>query len=139
MALWVCEDCTTKYAVGLENCPQCHSTRHYEDGEHMPKITHQGGSSIEGNPPSPLNADPATQLDVETETEGGEEPSVGTDYSESSERQRQREESSSPDQSSPALTTESPSVLEPEESDTADSVGGDQTTQESVTKRRRRY
>ncbi len=44
MALWVCNRCTTKYAVGLPYCPQCTSTDVREDGD-VPKNTVHGGAS----------------------------------------------------------------------------------------------
>lgn len=45
MALSVCQDCTTRFAVGLLVCPHCRSTRFYEEGSVMPKITVHGGPS----------------------------------------------------------------------------------------------
>jgi hypothetical protein len=50
MALWVCLDCTTAYAVGLFRCPRCHGTKFAEDGSEeaeMAKITLHGGPSID--------------------------------------------------------------------------------------------
>lgn len=47
MALNVCADCTTRFAVGLKECPHCQSTNFQEDGD-MPKITAHGGASIAG-------------------------------------------------------------------------------------------
>jgi len=64
MALWVCDDCTTKYAVGLSRCPRCHSESFHEDGE-MPKIskhagpTHQPGDVAD--PIEPLEPEPADE------------------------------------------------------------------------------
>jgi RNA polymerase subunit RPABC4/transcription elongation factor Spt4 len=37
MALWVCTKCTTKYAVGAPQCPNCGTKAHYEDGEKKKK------------------------------------------------------------------------------------------------------
>lgn len=45
MALRVCQECTTRFAVGLLACPHCRSTEHYEEGSVMPKITVHGGPS----------------------------------------------------------------------------------------------
>lgn len=45
MALSVCQECTTRFAVGLLACPHCHSTKFYEEGSVMPKITVHGGPS----------------------------------------------------------------------------------------------
>lgn len=66
MALWVCEDCTTKYAVDAERCPHCGSEAHHEEGQEMPKITKHGG---------PSNADTET----DTETESVEQPAPAAD------------------------------------------------------------
>lgn len=46
MSLWLCDACTTSYAVGLAACPHCGSTEHHEEGEiEMPKITRLGGAT----------------------------------------------------------------------------------------------
>lgn len=47
MALNVCQDCTTAFAVGLKKCPHCQSTNFQEDST-VPKITALGGPSIDG-------------------------------------------------------------------------------------------
>jgi hypothetical protein len=48
MSLWVCDECGTKYAVGLSTCPHCQSTSFHEE-DRMPKITaHDGPSDITG-------------------------------------------------------------------------------------------
>lgn len=44
MALWICEGCTTKYAVGLFCCPRCHSTDFHEE-DSMPKISRAAGAT----------------------------------------------------------------------------------------------
>lgn len=44
MALWICDDCTTAYAVGLTRCPRCHGTSFHEEGT-MPKISRAAGAS----------------------------------------------------------------------------------------------
>lgn len=36
MALWVCKEDGTKYAVDAPRCPECGSTDHYEDGAAPP-------------------------------------------------------------------------------------------------------
>lgn len=36
MALWVCLDCGTLYAVGLESCPHCGYKGHRGDWEESP-------------------------------------------------------------------------------------------------------
>lgn len=45
MALSVCQQCTTRFAVGLLACPHCRHTEYYEEGSTMPKITVHGGPS----------------------------------------------------------------------------------------------
>lgn len=47
MALWVCAECTTKYAVGLSRCPRCHGTEFHEEGEDMPKVGKHAGPTVE--------------------------------------------------------------------------------------------
>ena len=44
MALWVCDTCTTRFAVGLHCCPGCTSTLCHPDHEETPgpKITAAG-------------------------------------------------------------------------------------------------
>ncbi len=37
MALSKCLGCSTEFAVGLETCPQCGSTKHHEVGTPKPK------------------------------------------------------------------------------------------------------
>lgn len=62
MALWVCEGCSTKYAVGLSRCPRCHSSEFYEEGA-MPKITRHGGpSDATANPPTA--DDPGVEMEA---------------------------------------------------------------------------
>lgn len=51
MALWVCLDCGTVYAVGLEACPQCGYRKHREDWEEPAPAPKPGkgarGASVE--------------------------------------------------------------------------------------------
>jgi SAP domain. len=65
MALWVCNRCTTKYAVGLGYCPQCTSTDYREDGD-VPKNTVHGGAS---------NAD-AESVETEARVEANKELTI---------------------------------------------------------------
>ena len=44
--VWICEDCTARYAVGAPRCPQCQSTRYREEGTEMPKVSVHGGPSV---------------------------------------------------------------------------------------------
>lgn len=48
MALWICDTCTTAYAVGLFRCPRCHGTDFHEEGT-MPKISVTGGATNAGD------------------------------------------------------------------------------------------
>lgn len=45
--LLVCGWCTTKFAVGIEHCPQCGNADYYPEGT-MAKITKHGGASQVG-------------------------------------------------------------------------------------------
>lgn len=45
--LLVCGWCTTKFAVGVEHCPQCGNADYYPEGT-MAKITKHGGASQVG-------------------------------------------------------------------------------------------
>lgn len=37
MALWLCDECGTRFAVGAEKCPHCGSGKHHEDGTPKPR------------------------------------------------------------------------------------------------------
>lgn len=50
MALNECAGCTTLFAVGLPQCPQCRSTDFAEQGQDMPKITASGGATNAAEP-----------------------------------------------------------------------------------------
>jgi hypothetical protein len=65
MALWVCNRCTTKFAVGLPYCPQCTSTDAREDGSDVPKNTVYGGASNADLPDDPANAAAPAKPEVE--------------------------------------------------------------------------
>lgn len=47
MAAWVCDECTTVYAVEAPCCPHCGSTDWTEQGAEMPKITRAAGATHE--------------------------------------------------------------------------------------------
>lgn len=112
MALWVCENCGTRFAVGLSMCPQCTSEQAHEYGTRpeeqedvdMPKITVHGGASG------------AT-------TEGGEPSSAGNSSETSTETLPTSDATSSPADQSPAPTTENPSSQDQTASSTAPSTG----------------
>jgi hypothetical protein len=66
VALWICEGCTTRYAVGAPCCPQCSGTEYVEEGAaEMAKITVHGGPSIAGEEPEGV-----AEADVSEEPEG---------------------------------------------------------------------
>ena len=70
--LWVCDDCGTRYAPGLDRCPHCGSTKYHDQGDEMAKATkHQGASHSEAQP----EADGAGDAPTETEP-GGERPAA---------------------------------------------------------------
>lgn len=50
MSVRVCEECTTRFAVGLVACPHCGSGHHHEETEadDMPKISRGDGPSYKG-------------------------------------------------------------------------------------------
>lgn len=113
MALSVCVDCTTKYAVGLPKCPQCRSTNCVEDGQPMAKITAHGGPSDKtlnepdaevGDAPE---SEPVAAEESQPAVEGGEESSPGTSSSTSTETQPEKSEPSSKPDPSPVPTTAS--------------------------------
>lgn len=67
--LWVCQNCTTKFAVGLPYCPQCTSTNVREDDGDVPKINlYAGASNADETPPDAAAEAPA---EVEAEATGG--------------------------------------------------------------------
>ncbi len=45
MTLWVCGNCTARYAIGVDHCPQCSFSARYgaEEGTDMARITVHGG------------------------------------------------------------------------------------------------
>lgn len=52
MALMVCRNCSTRFAVGLRMCPQCTSERAFPDYEEefeMGKSSNQHGTTVEGD------------------------------------------------------------------------------------------
>jgi hypothetical protein len=117
MALRLCRECTTRFAVGLPACPQCGSTDHEEDGA-MPKITRHGGPTIagaavvggswsnEGDPdvwPEPEQADEAPAA------EGSEEPSPGSSSETSPEKPSSEPGTKPAARRRPARMTASPS------------------------------
>ena len=68
MALWVCDECTTLFAVGAPRCPQCGSEVHHEMSEEdeMPKISKAAGPTYEGVL-EPRHVEYPEQTDDETE------------------------------------------------------------------------
>lgn len=97
MALWRCQDCGTKFAVGLRMCPQCTSENSVEDSEEdtMPKTTVNNG-------PSDAQTYPPEQLG-----EGGEQGWDGSSSSTSTEKPPTSDETTASSDQSPVPTTES--------------------------------
>ncbi len=128
MALSVCAECTTKYAVGLPKCPHCGSTDHVEDGQPMPKITVHGGPSDKTLPVDEPEADEAPAVELAPEPEGGEESSPGSSSSASTETQQPNSEPSSKSSPKPARKTASRSAKGRTENSSAPSTDGGQET-----------
>lgn len=139
MALWVCADCPTAYAVGLSACPQCQSTDHHEEGA-MPKITIHGGPTNEAargrtewvGEPGPELLSPPDDLPVIPATPE-EEPSPGSSSKTSSTKPPTSTKKSANARRSPAPTTENPSATDPTASSTAAGTDGDPTAATSAT------
>lgn len=135
MALWVCEGCTTKYAVGLSRCPRCLSTDFHEEGS-MPKSTRHGGAS---------NAAERNQTRTEVQGEHGPESvaftsetkevpsSPGSSSSASQQKRPKKRAQNATETQKPARTTESPSGLEATGGSSARSTGGGPTAPTSAT------
>jgi hypothetical protein len=149
--------CGTKYAVGLFRCPRCHNTEFFEDGDPMGKISRHGGASVVPEDaavaePVPTEAAAADQPepaaeDVQgehgpelvdlpdsgavfptaAEEEGGEESSLGSSSSASTEPQPTNSEPSAAPSPKRARTTGSRSKKARTDSDSAPSMAGDQT------------
>ena len=103
----------------------------------MPKIGKHSGPTMEGNPymqPEVSNG--------EREEEEEVQPSVGTDYSTSSEPPQTNEGSNGLDLSLPVPETESRSLPEQEATNTADFVAGapsEEVEEPKTTRRRKGY
>lgn len=67
MSLNVCARCTTRFAIGVEHCPQCGNADYYEEGS-VAKISRLGGATYVGDAPVEEEA-----VGEPTE-ESGEEP-----------------------------------------------------------------
>lgn len=125
MALWVCLDCTTAYAVGLFRCPRCHGERFAEEGSEeaeMAKITALGG-------PSNAAAQPAGDEEVSS--------SPGTSSQTSTEKPATKPKRSEKSSQSRARTTESRSKKAQTDSGSAPSTDGAQTAPTSATDSRK--
>ncbi|WP_432010182.1 hypothetical protein [Streptomyces cucumeris] len=133
MALRVCEDCTTKFAVGLEECPHCGSTDHRED-DGMPKVTvHEGASVfVDADNSEPDNLPGDVTVHRAEDSEGGEQSSPGSSSETSAEKQPTSDEQSSSGSQSPARTTASRSKKGQTGSSSAASTGGGQTGRTSA-------
>jgi predicted nucleic-acid-binding Zn-ribbon protein len=75
MALWLCVQCGTAYAVGLPGCPHCRGTEYEEDG--VAKITTGGGPSLhtDGEQAEDATAEtPAAPVPVADQLAAGVDP-----------------------------------------------------------------
>ena len=70
MSLNVCAHCTTRFAIGLEHCPQCGNADYHEEGA-VAKISRHGGATYVGDAPV---EEPALAVEEPTEEEPAEEP-----------------------------------------------------------------
>lgn len=78
MTLWVCDQCSTAYAVGLHRCPRCTGSSFHEEGQ-MPKISVTGGATNAAIPePAPVEVPGEGTPEAEAPAEGSsvEEPIV---------------------------------------------------------------
>jgi hypothetical protein len=74
MALWRCQDCSTRYSVDAPRCPHCWGTDHTEDGE-MPKIHANRPPTYATEPVEPPADDVVEEsVSVEPDPEPAEEP-----------------------------------------------------------------
>ncbi|MEV4861437.1 hypothetical protein [Streptomyces ossamyceticus] len=154
--------CGTKYAVGLFRCPRCHNTEFFEDGDPMGKISRHGGASVVPEDaavaePVPTEAAAADQPEPAAEDvqgehgpelvdlpdsgavfptaaveEGGEESSLGSSSSASTEPQPTNSEPSVKPRRKPARTTGSRSGKGLTESGSASSTDGTKTDESST-------
>lgn len=128
--LWVCASCTTKYAVGLEQCPQCGSTEYVEQGEEMPKITSQGVTD-KTDPDLTVAEQLAVQRGEDLEefrnqqgNEEGDNSSAGNNSSTSTDKHEKTETKSPDKDQSPVRTTENLSAKDLTGSFTVHSTDG---------------
>jgi hypothetical protein len=139
MALWECAECTTKYAVGMPQCPHCGSTvrvneatRPPEEDDDMAKVTVHGGPS---NALTGL-ADGEHVLSAEAvaaATEGGEDVSAGNNSSTSPEKPSSSPAPKETPPPSRVRTTGSRSKKGQTDSPSAPSTGGGQADGTSAT------
>ncbi|WP_424891792.1 hypothetical protein [Streptomyces sp. XH2] len=134
MTLWTCDECTTKYAVGLFRCPRCHSTAFHEEGS-MPKIARHVGATNAGaaSAPEPPEAAPATEPAVTAPDPDAaplpEEDTAcpGTSSSTSTPTPLMTSEPSASGRGKRARKTASRSAKDPMESSSVPSTDGDPT------------
>lgn len=133
MALNVCSGCTTRFAVGLPECPQCRSKDYTEDSVMSPKITIHGGPSIAGVTGSwSEEGDP--DIWPAQQAEGGEESSPGTSSSTSAETPKSEPEpGSKPDRSPAPKTANRSSKARTARGSSASSTAGGRTDAPSQT------
>jgi hypothetical protein len=150
VALNACEDCTTKFAVGLLKCPHCGSTE-YEEDSTVPKISRHGGPSDKTLPVPDhvvVVLEPIATAEVEElrergpavrqaapdpDPEGGELSSPGISSSASSPKPPTSSEQSKPDPRSRARTTGNRSAKGPTGGSSASGTAGEKTAPTSGT------
>jgi len=142
MGLWRCGACTTLYAVGLSQCPRCHSTDAFEE-ETMAKIGRLTGPSnaalheaqaaaveqrtaVVGEHGPELISLPGDG-DTVTRATPEEESSPGNSSEASTPKPQPSSKPSKAAARKPARTTESPSSPAPTEGSSAASTAGGPT------------
>lgn len=142
LAVKVCQDRTTPYAVSLTNCPHCLSERGevrdadpYRGENTMPKISRNGGATIRGEHGPELVAvpdDAPAVADADLLTEGGETPSPGSSSKTSTPKPPATPAKSSKRHHKPAQTTASRSKRGQTGASTVPSTDGGQTADGSA-------
>ena len=115
MAVWTCADCTTDYAVGAPQCPQCGSVVRIDERPKPQKENNMAKITVHGGPSNAAD-------------EGGEDVSAGTSSSTSSEKEPSSPEPSETPDRSRARTTASRSKKARTGSSSAAGTAGDRET-----------
>lgn len=121
MALWVCDECTSRYAESLTGCPECGGGHRHEEGNEMPKVTVGNGPTYDGYLPGEATAEERRAL-----AEAGEFVEQPEDAEESAEAAQVEESDKAGDAKS-----------EPEETETRADKGSARTAKASTVKTER--